>query len=160
MLDPSVKTYVKELAVAYPQISSVWLFGSRANQNARADSDWDLLVFGSRDILRLLKIDTRFHNRSVDLLVVYDGENFVEAREEGRKSGSLSEWAWKEEDQSTATYRATKPIYDENGKEQFNVKVTQCCRFSHCNPIIISTTSPIQQPQKDSRSDFSNRPLA
>ncbi|NOT11052.1 MAG: nucleotidyltransferase domain-containing protein [Methylococcaceae bacterium] len=125
MLEPSVKKYVEELVKAYPQIECVWLFGSRANYTERADSDWDLLAFGSQVILESLTNDKRFRQPSIDLLIVYDSENFNDPWELGKR-GSLQEWAWKKEDQNLAMYRATKRIYDEDGKEQFNRKVIWC----------------------------------
>lgn len=126
MLDQNVKTYIQQLVGSYPKIKSVWLFGSRANGTAGIGSDWDLLVFGSRAILKLLGTDSRFHKDFVDLLVVYNGNDFEKPWGEKPKSGSLPGWDWKETDSNKATYLATKPIYDENGKEEFNVKVLQC----------------------------------
>ena len=115
MLEPSVKTYIEQLTAAYPRITKIWLFGSRANNGSRADSDWDLLVFGSRDILKSLRTDTRFHADFVDLLMVHNGNDFRKPWGEKPKNGSLSGWDWKEVDSNNATYRATKPKYDENG---------------------------------------------
>ncbi len=125
MLEPEVKTYIEQLVAAYPKITNIWLLGSRANNTSQVDSDWDLLVFGSQDILKSLRNDSRFNLDSVDLLIVYNGKDFEKPWGEKTKSGSLPEWDWKEVDSNNATYRATKPIYNENGKEEFNVKVLQ-----------------------------------
>ena len=41
---------LKELArTVIPAGGSVWLYGSRARGNARADSDWDLLILLNKD---------------------------------------------------------------------------------------------------------------
>jgi predicted nucleotidyltransferase len=126
MLEPEIKTYIEQLVAAYPNITNIWLLGSRANNTSHVDSDWDLLVFGSQDILKSLQNDSRFNLDSVDLLVVYNGMDFEKPWGEETKSGSLPGWDWKELNSNTATYRATKPIYSENGEEEFNVKVLQC----------------------------------
>lgn len=126
MLEEDVKTYIEQLVSSYPKITSIWLIGSRANGTATKNSDWDFMIFGSKDILKSLRTDSRFHFDLIDLLVVYNGRDFEKPWGEKSKSGSLSEWNWKEADSNNATYRATKPIYDENGKEEFNVKVLRC----------------------------------
>ena len=110
---------------SYPRITSIWLIGSRANGTATSNSDWDLLVFGSKDILKSLQTDSRFHADFGDLLLVYNGKDFEEPWGGKLKSGSLPEWDWKEAGPNNATYRATRLIYDQNGKEEFNVKVFQ-----------------------------------
>lgn len=126
MLEPEIKTYIEQLVAAYPNITNIWLLGSRANNTSHVDSDWDLLVFGSQDIFKSLQNDSRFNLNSVDLLVVYNGMDFEKPWGEKTKSGSLPGWDWKELNSNNATYRATKPIYSENGEEEFNVKVLQC----------------------------------
>ena len=125
MLEASVKIYTEQLTSAHPTIQSVWLLGSRANGTERPDSDWDLLVFGTREILDALKHNQQFHPQIVDLLVVYNGNDFEQPWGEKQKLGSLTEWCWKESSENEATYRATKGIFSADGEEEFNVKVTQ-----------------------------------
>lgn len=126
MFEISIRKYIEQLTSAYPTIQSIWLFGSRANETQRIDSDWDLLVFGTQEILEALKFDQTFHQKIMDLLVVYNGNNFENPWEEEQKSGSLIEWCWKESSANEATYRATKGIFNVNGEEEFNIKMTQC----------------------------------
>jgi predicted nucleotidyltransferase len=104
----------------------VWLFGSRVNGTQRQDSDWDFLVFGTKNVLDALRRNSKFNRDDIDLLVLYNSEDFEKPWGEKQKSGSLSEWDWKELSSEQATYRATKPVFNTKGEEEFNVKVMQC----------------------------------
>lgn len=107
--------YVLELVKAYPEISEVWLIGSRAQGAGRPDSDWDYLVFANVRVLRSLRQRARFNSKHVDLLVVHDGCHFSKPwRDDDRtKKGSLKDWEWHRTSPTTATYRAAK--FDESG---------------------------------------------
>lgn len=89
---------------------AVWLIGSRANGTARKNSDWDLLVMGDAELLERLSRTAPTPN--VDLLVLFDGESFASPWDSGsskvRKSGSLSDWAWRQTSESEAIYSGTK----------------------------------------------------
>jgi len=66
-----VEEYVDYLLDAYPDIQEVWLLGSRANDTARADSDWDLLVWSNEDhLLDQLRHNKRFRRPGIDLYVL------------------------------------------------------------------------------------------
>jgi hypothetical protein len=68
------KQYVEKLVTAYPRISEVWLFGSRANDQARPDSDWDYLAFcDEARVMSVLHNDARFNDPNVDLMFVGPG---------------------------------------------------------------------------------------
>lgn len=88
--------------------------GSRANGNARADSDWDILIFGDRALLDALKNEEPVEE--TDVLVVHDGDAFEspwKKTEEGvLKSGSLSGWEWQRKSEREATYSGTKWPHD------------------------------------------------
>ncbi len=60
--------------------------------------------------LDALSAAPRFNDPAVDLLVVYDGNQFRKPWSDGdrQKHGSLKGWAWKEISEVEATYRATK----------------------------------------------------
>ena len=92
----------------------VWLIGSRANGNARADSDWDLLVFGDKALLDALRDEEPVEE--TDVLVVHDGNAFEspwKTRKEGvLMSGSLSGWEWQRDSETEATYSGTKWPHD------------------------------------------------
>ncbi|HEX3535844.1 MAG TPA: nucleotidyltransferase domain-containing protein [Stellaceae bacterium] len=101
---------VEKLAAEYPEITAVWLIGSRAMGSARPDSDWDYVIFGSKHVLNSPRQRREFNLPNVDLLVVHDGNRFAKPwRDEGRiKAGSLSDWDWQPTSEGEATYRATK----------------------------------------------------
>jgi hypothetical protein len=58
-----------ELVNTYPSIQEVWLIGSRANNRARNDSDWDYMVFGDDyGLLNTSCQDGRFNQPGIDVL--------------------------------------------------------------------------------------------
>jgi len=103
--------YVGKLVVSYPAIAEVWLIGSRADGSAQHTSDWDYLVVADLITLESLSATPEFNEPNVDLLVVYDGDNFRKPWRDGdrEKHGSLSGWDWKQTSEIEAHYRATKP---------------------------------------------------
>ena len=50
-----IHEYLKKLVTIHPSISEIYLFGSRANDEAHKESDWDFMVFGNSDVLSNLK---------------------------------------------------------------------------------------------------------
>jgi hypothetical protein len=89
-----------------------------------APTDWDYIVFADKDVLRQLRREKSLKRAGIDLLVVYDGDSFVEPWPEGGrlKHGSLSDWHWHIAlDGIKATYRATKP----KSGDDFNVSVME-----------------------------------
>ena len=115
--------YISSLARAYPTIKTVWLIGSRADDSASASSDWDYIVVADWHTLNALSGDTAFNDTAIDLLVVYDGDNFRKPWPDGDrlKTGSLSGWGWRQVSETEATYRAAKPREDDD----FYVLVTE-----------------------------------
>ncbi len=117
--------YIESLLAVCPEITEVWLIGSRANDKARAVSDWDLLVFGSPRTLATLQENLSLRHPDIDLLIVYNGNDFEAPwkAESGKgKSGSLTEWQW-ERDKGSLTrahYMGTKP-----GDDEFAVTTTR-----------------------------------
>lgn len=103
--------YVKGLVVSHPAIAEVWLIGSRADGSAQPNSDWDYLIIADQGTLESLSAKPEFNDTKVDLLVVYDGDNFRKPWLDGdrEKHGSLSGWDWNQTSESEAHYRATKP---------------------------------------------------
>jgi hypothetical protein len=109
--------YVLQLVAKYPSITEVWLYGSRADDTAGTDSDWDYLAFANRKTLSALSLDTGFHLPKIDLMVVTDGQHFEKpwADPEGQKSGTLADdlaaggLAWKLLSEKHAEYLSIKP---------------------------------------------------
>jgi predicted nucleotidyltransferase len=112
-----IQPYIEHLIKLAPNIESVWLMGSRTNNTYRGDSDWDLLVFADERTLEVLRGHQALRRDYVDVLVVYNGKDFVEPWPEvvnGRawpKSGSLSgekSFAWYQLSPTEAEYEGTK----------------------------------------------------
>lgn len=115
--------YVAVLIAAYPAIREVWLIGSRADNTASPSSDWDYLAFADRFTFDdLARRDGDLNDPAIDLLLVYDDDQFCKPWPDGerQKKGSLSGWEWRKQSDTHATYRATKP----RGGDDFNVQVT------------------------------------
>jgi hypothetical protein len=114
-------TYVAALLRAHPSIKEVWLIGSRADGSAKPTSDWDYIIFADQGVLSALSTTSTFNKRDIDLLVVFDGDNFRKPWADGQreKRGCLSGWEWRPISTSTAAYRATKA----REGEDFNVDV-------------------------------------
>ena len=125
MLTDEIQRYVIDLCSRFSEVRAVWLIGSRAIGTARDTSDWDLLVFGSRAVLRELRANEDFRRPEVDLLVIYDSDNFERPWADTRGGGSLSGWNWMPVSETKAAYRAAKPVYASDGTEEFNVQITQ-----------------------------------
>ena len=123
-IDP-IKVYLERLVKAYPNIKSIWLFGSRANSSHRTDSDWDLLVFADQQIFDELKRNSHFRDDKIDLLVVFNDREFEKpwSDEKGAKHGSLKSWEWVEASTDLATYKSVK-YKDE--KEWFKENMLEC----------------------------------
>jgi len=115
--------YVKELVLRYQDIREIWLFGSRANNTSTELSDWDLMVMANKEVLESLIISPH-DPECVDLLVVYDGNNFSgpwpRQSDGALKRGSLIDWEWHQIGPEEAEYKATKPVPGSN----FHVNVT------------------------------------
>ena len=112
--------YIENLLSACPEITEVWLIGSRANNKAQEDSDWDLFVFGNDHTLSTLQENLSLRHPEIDLLIVYNGDDFREPWEteiSKAKSGSLTGWEWELDKDSLvrAHYNGTKWKDDEFG---------------------------------------------
>jgi hypothetical protein len=69
--------YVEYLRTSYPQITEIWLMGSRCTgANVHEGSDWDLLAFADAGTLDSMRLDRRVREPRMDLLVVTDGDCF------------------------------------------------------------------------------------
>lgn len=88
--------YVLKLVAAYPEVTEIWLIGSRAGGTAGIASDWDYLVFANQKVLRSLRQRKWFNSPEIDLLVVHDGNRFAKPWSDGprTKAGSLADWDW------------------------------------------------------------------
>ncbi len=112
-LATEISPYINELKDKYSEIESVWLFGSRANAPYSEESDWDLFIFANGRVLDSLKTDTELRRENIDLLVVFNGNDFKAPwKQPGEehlplKYGSLTglgQWGWEEISDVEAVY--------------------------------------------------------
>lgn len=75
-LPDSIFKHLSRVTSGRPGISEIWLIGSRANATARADSDWDFIVFADSDTLHSLRSAPELARSDIDLLIVVDGDRF------------------------------------------------------------------------------------
>ena len=110
--------YIEKLTSEF-DIEEIWLFGSRANNTATENSDWDMWAFANPEVLTALKGRTDYKSKEIDLMIVYDDNNWeqpwttiAKTGEERTKHGQLLSNAcdFKRIDHKTAEYCATKVI--------------------------------------------------
>lgn len=125
IMNQMVDTYIDKLTTNYPFINSIWMIGSRANNSFRDNSDWDFILFADRNTLDELRQDLAFDNDNIDLLVVYNGNDFEEpwADEKGIKKGSLTDWEWHQESDNEASYLHKKY---KSEKDWFKANMFEC----------------------------------
>ncbi len=118
-LATEISPYINELTDKYSEIESVWLFGSRANASYSEESDWDLFIFANGRVLDSLKTDTELRRENIDLLVVFNGNDFKAPwQKSGEKHlplkyGSLTgwgQWGWEKISDVEAVYIEAKNI--------------------------------------------------
>jgi hypothetical protein len=109
-IDESVQKYIHNFISSYPLTNSIWLFGSRANNSYKDDSDWDLLIFADKNILEALKRNNSFNQTGINILVVFDGKYFEGPwpDKKGSKKGDLISWKWTKTLDNEAVYRSVK----------------------------------------------------
>ena len=127
--------YINQLTSEF-EIKEIWLFGSRANNREKEDSDWDLFVFADPQVLAALKARMDLKSKDIDLMIVYDGNNFeqpwtslskdgLERVKNGQLMGPL--WAFRKINDETAEYWGS--IVDEEPVGDQTVKSLQYCTF-------------------------------
>lgn len=96
--------FVNGIAERFPKVTDVWLMGSRANDTAREDSDWDFMIF--TDAATVIALQNESIPENIDLLCVYDGNRFTNPQ--CTKRGSLRKWKWKSVDKTIAEYEGNE----------------------------------------------------
>jgi len=84
-------------------IRAVWSV-AHADPAAQPDSPCELLVFADRPTLNSLRKSEFLHRADVEVLVVYDGNQFENAWGGRRLSGSLARWGWRQATDELAYY--------------------------------------------------------
>ncbi len=110
-----IDDFLSKITRAHPGIREIWLFGSRAKGEARANSDWNLFLFADEESLQQLGRNIRFKRAAVQVLVVCDGDAFREPWGKKPKQGYLSEWEWEKISDREAQYCGIKWAQEEKG---------------------------------------------
>lgn len=84
---------------------SIWLIGSRANGNAKNSSDWDLLVFSTKETC----VTGRRHE-NVDVIIVDPTESCLLEGKTIDFKLSFKNWSWSDKGGGFATYIGQKFI--------------------------------------------------
>lgn len=101
---------LSRILVCCPDIQAVWSVGHDGSE-ATPQPGHDLLLFADRITLHTLRKADSLRCTGVQVLVVFDGDQFENAWGPLRVSGSLARWAW---------HRAAYDVayYDESGWAQ------------------------------------------
>ena len=107
MLIPEINELLDTLVQEVQGIESIWLIGSRANDTAKPESDWDFFIFGDSSAFEQIKSKSKFHKKNIDMLVVDVNREFRKPYG-SQKIGNLDDWNWQLETAEIATYRSSK----------------------------------------------------
>jgi hypothetical protein len=98
--------YLSRVLASCLEIRAVW---SSADAGAHvAAASHQLIVFADRPTLLKLRKSRDLHRADVELLVVFDGDQFENAWGPQRLSGSLSRWAWRQAGDGLAYFDESK----------------------------------------------------
>ena len=84
---------------------SIWLVGSRADNRANDLSDWDLLVFSDKELVK----SPRRH-KEVDVIIVSPSSEALVEGNSLRQIIKFKNWGWVEADNNSANYTGLKFI--------------------------------------------------
>lgn len=109
-LPEEIQQHIQKIIIFFPQIEKVWLFGSRANERCKPNSDWDIMVFADSKVLSELKDNSQIKHPNIDLFICYNGDSCESPWPDGSKVRKLSlkeglKWS---ECGNVATYKGTK----------------------------------------------------
>jgi hypothetical protein len=90
-----LSAFVSRVLARCLDIRAVWSVGHADRALSSPDSACGLLVFADRPTLQRLRKSDYLHRADVELLVVFDGNQFENAWGQQRLSGSLARWAWR-----------------------------------------------------------------
>jgi predicted nucleotidyltransferase len=109
MIAPRIERNLRQLAATFDDdITSTWLCGSRANGETTTDADWDLLVFGKREVAEALERGRNFFGRDVDLRFVDLARHEIKRLWRSAAWEDFASWSWTELSPSEAEYHGAK----------------------------------------------------
>ena len=89
-----LSAFLSRVLVSSLEIRAVWSSTDAAPGLAAASHQ--LILFADKPTLLSLRRSGELHRADVELLVVFDGDQFENAWGPQRLSGSLSRWAWRQ----------------------------------------------------------------
>ena len=101
-----LSAFLSRVLVSCLEIRAVWSSADAGSLLAAASHQ--LIVFADRPTLLSLRRSERLHRADVELLVVFDGDQFENAWGPQRLSGSLSRWAWRQVSDELAYFDQSK----------------------------------------------------
>ena len=103
-----LSAFLSHLLVRCIDIREVWSVGAAELVPAAVRPGYELLVFADQRTLQSLRRSSQLHRADVELLVVFDGDQFENAWGSRRVSGSLARWAWRPVSDELAYYDESK----------------------------------------------------
>jgi len=101
-----LSAFLSRVLVCCLDIRAVWSSGEAGS--VLAATSHQLIVFADRQTLLSLRKSGELHRADVELLVVFDGDQFENAWGPRRLSGSLSRWAWRQVNDQLAYFDESK----------------------------------------------------
>jgi len=101
-----LSAFISRVLVSCLEIRAVWSSADAGSHLAAATHQ--LIVFADRPTLLNLRKSRDLHRADVELLVVFDGDQFENAWGPQRLSGSLSRWAWRQVSDGLAYFDESK----------------------------------------------------
>jgi hypothetical protein len=101
-----LSAFLSRVLVSCLEIRAVW--SSADAGSSLAGASHQLIVFADRPTLLSLRKSGELHRADVELLVVFDGDQFENAWGAQRLSGSLSRWAWRQVSDELAYFDESK----------------------------------------------------
>jgi len=109
IVEPRIEQNIRQLAATFDaDITSVWLCGSRANGGGTNGADWDLVVFGKREVAMALEHGSLSLGRDVDLRFVDVASGQIKRLGTAGDWEDFLGWGWTLLSTSEAEYHAAK----------------------------------------------------
>ena len=101
-----LSAFLSRVLVSCLEIRAVW--SSADAGSCLASASHQLIVFADKPTLLRLRRSDQLHRADVELLVVFDGDQFENAWGTQRLSGSLSRWSWRQVSDELAYFDQSK----------------------------------------------------
>jgi predicted nucleotidyltransferase len=108
-VEPHIEINIRQLAAAFDDgVAAIWLCGSRANGETEEGADWDLVVFGTREVAQALELGHNFFGKDADVRFVDGAKGEVKRLWHPGDWEDFSTWGWTEISPTDAHYRCAR----------------------------------------------------